>query len=163
MWFDKNGELKFGGQNNKVLDVIMAPKRIALCDCINTFDKLGVNGMAVTITFTDRLLFTYTEDCLCQQVKKVIGHTRYIGEYMLIKDVSNTGRFHLHGVIQFKKLTAVMNLRRKLNKEFGVNKVKKIDNVSKWSHYCTDQYTEEGKHDVIIKHKHCKVITNVIS
>lgn len=135
----------FGGaHNDNTLDVIVGDLgRYTRC-------LSSISHIALTVTFTDSNLFKYKEQYLVQQVKQCIKRTRGIVRYCLIKDVSRTGRFHLHGSIQTSNVNAIANLRRKLS-QFGITKAKVIDNVDRWTEYCTLQYTEQGKDGVKLK------------
>ena len=73
MYFDTNGDLHTLAHKNKTLDVIMRPIRVSFTDVREGLQKLGdKGGRAFTITFTDSLLFTYTEDFLCKKVMAII-------------------------------------------------------------------------------------------
>lgn len=166
MWqFDKSGEIVYRnipkcyrGQNNNSLDVIMAPKPIGWVHTEAT--RLCDGGAhAVTVTFTDDYLFKYTQRYLITEVSKSIKATRGVISYILCNDISKTGRFHLHGVIKFKSLNVITNLRRKLS-VYGISKVKQIDNVPKWTDYMIQQFLPEGKNGIKCQEKEMLYISS---
>lgn len=143
--------------NDNSLDVIMAEKLNGTQEYKLIADEIG--GHALTITFKDSILFQYKETYLIAEVNKIFKKTKGIKRYCFINDYSNTGRFHLHGVIKVDDLSWILKLRRKLNK-FGITKVKLIDNLPKWNKYCIEQYTPQGKHNVIVSLKKLMIIHN---
>lgn len=120
-------------------------------------DKIGKLPHAITVTFTDDQLYRNTERYLCDEVNKVFKSVRHVQQYILISDISCTGRFHLHGAMSIYNIHAITTLRRKLSR-FGITKVKLIDNTVKWSNYCVEQYTEQGKKNIKIPIKAIKII-----
>lgn len=154
MSFDQYGNYN-AGHNNKTLDVIMAGQ----IDGTENVDKLqdkiekyaSEGGRAYTITFTDILLNKYKDRYLMLQVEKMIKRTKNVLKYVFIKDLSATGRFHLHGVILAKRIEVYEIVRKKMSKNFGICKVKFVDNTQKWADYCGQQYTKEGKKDIVLK------------
>lgn len=146
------------GHKNNSLDVIMAPKPIEWVKSVA--HRLCDGGAhALTVTFTDTYLFKYKERYLLSEVGKVMKGTRGVIGYILCNDISKSGRFHLHGVVKFKDIKVITNLRRKLS-TFGISKVKVIDNSPKWVDYMTQQFTPEGKQGIKIPIEGLLYLTN---
>lgn len=137
------------GHKNNSLDVIMAEKPHKSIEWIRR-EALRVcegGSHAVTITFTDDYLFKYKERYLMNEIEDLLKKTRGLTSYVFVNDRSSSGRFHLHGVVKFKDLKVITNLRRKLS-QYGITKVKQIDNDEKWCGYMIEQYTVAGKHNI---------------
>lgn len=120
------------GDNNKLLDVIM-PEKTATAERIERLCARG--GKAITVTFTDKWIFTYKDQALYNFVTQVFKKTRHISEFILVKEYSDTGRFHIHGAFYTDNIKAITNLRRKLS-VYGISRVKCVDDSIKWSQYC---------------------------
>lgn len=133
------------GANSNSLDAITPPWPMSQYEyATGKIEKIGAHGgLAYTITFTDRNLNMYRQNYLIEMVYKKCGSTRGCEEYYFAPEYSGTGRFHLHGAVYCPKMNSHSNLQRKLRKEFGIIKVKQIDNSIKWAEYCTK---EKEKH-----------------
>lgn len=151
------GKLGEFGHKDKLLDVIM-PETPSVATTERSLERLRYDledicrhgGHAMTITFTDKNLLTYTECYLLGQVNNVCKRQKGLIRYIFINDYSSNGRFHLHGVILVKDIAVITKLRKKLRK-FGMTKCKLIDDSPKWTRYCVQQYLPEGKHELMVK------------
>lgn len=137
------------GGNNTILDTIIAPnaqERVqAAKDIIRSMD-----GFAITITFTDRMLFEYREKALLVAIYNRLNKIRNILQFCFVSDWSRNGRFHLHGTIKLKDFTKIQYIKNKLRPITGIVKAVLITNTNIWADYCVQQYTEEGKKDIKI-------------
>lgn len=142
------------GYHNEALDVMIPAQREegykeTNGETVERLEKhLQENAYAITVTFRDVLLSTYKDTYLKAALQKVLAHTRGLKHYTLVSDYSAVGRLHFHGTIQVKDIHTVENLRKKCYKQFGITKLKLINNVVKWTHYCLEQYSDEGKNKV---------------
>lgn len=117
-------------------------------------------SFALTITFRDDIRFKYKELYLANAIKRLIDKTKGVIDYEFVSDWSKTDVFHMHGTIEVNKQSVITNVRRKLHNQFGMTKVKLIDNSERWVDYVLSQYSDTGKKgvkidikDIIVIHK----------
>lgn len=154
--------------NNNTLDVIMPgnppisqEKDVTslLTELEDKLEFLGsAGGFALTITFKDYILSKFKRDALIGFIREMLSRKKDIQGAILISDYSDTGRFHLHGVVRVKNLHTIENIRKQCYRDFGITKAKIIDNSVKWAEYCTQQYTDDGKDGVKISTNKLKYI-----
>lgn len=105
----------------------------------NRIDIIGTDGgRAFTITFTDKLLRTFRPEYLYTIATTEVKKTRGVIDYEFVGEYSDTGRYHLHGVISTNDVKVLATLNRKLRK-FGILKIKMVNNTTGWADYCTKQ------------------------
>jgi len=141
--------------NGNSLDVIMPVPRRGSVEWVNEEKKvissIGADGgRAYTVTFTDHNLKMYKDQYLYDMVEMIMKKTKGVVKYKMIGEYSETGRYHLHGVVLCNTLQQHGNLQRKLRRTFGIVKVKVIDNTPKWAEYCVKSY---AKQEAIAAHK----------
>jgi len=130
------------GHKNNSLDVIMAENGTGgRAQKLENYIQ-DISDFAITITFTDANIRMYKNYYLRTMVLAQIQKTRNIIKYCFIPEISKVGRFHYHGSIKVTKRTAVENLRKKLS-QFGICKVKLVDNAPKWAHYVMKSYDHD--------------------
>lgn len=142
-----------GGSPTEALGVL----RDILLDISSDLKLLPI---AVTISFRDEVLFKYNEHYMVNMVDKILKGTKNVLRYCMVVDYSKVGRFHMHGVILLHDILKSQYVKNKITKECGNVKFKNIDNAVKWSDYCVELYTKEGKKGMIVKPKHLKYITS---
>lgn len=127
--------------NGELLDSIVAKKGTeeGYNEVYSKVEHLGaIGGRAFTITFTDAWLLKYRMNYLYTTVVNEIMHTRGVKDHVMVPEISEAGRFHLHGVIACKDLASLSNVRRKMTK-YGMVKVKVITNSKYWANYVMKQ------------------------
>lgn len=142
MWDFTDGKLVAANKPGvmRTLDAITPGGRNGyLEEKVKELEILGHNGRAITITFKDSVLHTYKDRFLWNAAQDICKRTKGINRYILVPEYSETGRFHLHGVVEAISLVAYGTLQRKLSKQFGITKIKVIDNTVRWAEYCTKQ------------------------
>lgn len=138
------------------LDVIMAGLRDGTGFTVqhHELEKMGRSGNALTITYTDNNLTMYNTRYLYAETCRQITKTRGLVGYILIPELSECGRFHLHGVIHMKDCVGYKRVSDKLRRSWGIIKLKPISNTEGWADYCLKQYkktqTEIDSEHIII-------------
>lgn len=133
------------GQNCNLLDAIMAPKPVGYASQYTRMESLGAKGArAYTVTFTDKILSMYKEAYLEHEIRILTKKTRGVIDYEFKGEYSDTGRFHLHGLVLVKDVKTLANLNRKYSK-YGIYKCKVIDDSPGWAKYCLKAMLEDVK------------------
>lgn len=137
------------GGNVKTLDDIIPPQAKVgsaewQLDQQRMLMQLAADGgRAYTITFTDHNLWKYKEQFLYDTVEILLKKTKGVLRWCLIPEYSETGRYHMHGVILCNTLQSHSRIQRKLRRNFGIIQIKCIDNSRRWMLYCMKQYNDD--------------------
>lgn len=91
----------------------------------NTWD----DALEITITFTDKILTTYTHEYIQKDLFKLIDKNNLNFRIILFKDYSKTGRLHYHGLIKpiNKGLEQLDRWRRAVARRYGRLELKTIN------------------------------------
>lgn len=137
------------------LDGILPPRppvtRTSMDIAKEQFEQAAsTGGLAYTITYSDTNLARYRETYLIQYTLEIIRKTKGYKLCSMIPEYSKTGRIHMHGVIKMGTMANHSTLQRKLRREFGMIKVKPIDNTVKWRDYCFKDKQSNSLKDCIM-------------
>lgn len=104
----------------------------------NTWD----DALELTITFTDKILNTYTHEYIHKDLFKLIDKNNLNFRVILFKDYSQTGRLHYHGLIKpiNKGLERLDTWRRAVARRYGRLELKPINSRQYYLIYCLKIY-----------------------
>lgn len=100
------------------------------------------NALEITITFKDSTLRIYKDEYMFTQIMKYLKKKPYL-KCGLVADYSKTGRFHLHGIIEFQDITKVKTIKNYFSRTYGQIHINRISFYDSYVKYCIGQYDKD--------------------
>lgn len=133
---------KEGGNSDYLVEL---PPKLAYIDdkevdnLLETIEIIGNHGLEITTTFKPEIHLRYKSITLTRLVFDLLASTRIKPnetlEACLIGEFSDSGLYHMHGVLYCNSPRLLNSLRRKFHKDIGRTEIKQIHNLPRYMEY----------------------------